>query len=134
MSDSFEISKKKEYEGSILSLRSDGILNIHMKPHKVLSQKDGEDIVNGLADMGNGQKFLLLFTAGEDTSVSTEARYYASTPEANKYTIASAFVVRSIAQKLLGNAYVTFNKPITPTRIFTDENEALKWLNSFRNK
>jgi hypothetical protein len=133
MSD-FEISKQKEFDASILSLRSDGILNIYMKPNKILQQKDGEDIVNGLADMGNGKKFLLLFTAGADTSVSTEARYYASTPEANKYTIASAFVVKSIAQKLLGNAYVTFNKPLTPTRIFNDENDAIRWLNTFRDK
>jgi hypothetical protein len=127
-----DLNKKQEFDASILTLRSDGILNIFMKPQKVLKQSDGEDIVKGLAEMGNGKKFLLLFTAGDDTSVSTEARYYASTPEANKYTIASAFVVKSIAQKLLGNAYVTFNKPITPTRIFTDENEAVKWLNTFR--
>jgi hypothetical protein len=131
MSD-FEITKKQEFDASILTLRSDGILNIHMKPNKVLKQNDGEDIVKGLAEMGNGRKFLLLFTAGEDTSVSTEARYYASTPEANKFTIASAFVVKSVAQKLLGNAYVTFNKPVTPTRIFTDEADAIKWLNTFR--
>jgi hypothetical protein len=134
MSDSFEINKKQEFNASILSLRSDGILNIYLRPNKVLKQTDGEEIVKGLSDMGNGKKFLLLFTAGEDTSVSTEARYYASTPEANKYTIASAFVVKSIAQKLLGNAYVTFNKPVTPTRIFTDEGEAVKWLETFRDK
>lgn len=134
MSDSFEIIKKLELNASILSLRSDGILNVHMKPNKVLSQIDAEDVVKGFAELGNGKKFLLLFTAGDDTSVSTEARYYASTPEANKYTIASAFVVKSIAQKLLGNAYVTFNKPVTPTRIFTDGTEALRWLEGFRDK
>lgn len=131
MSD-FDPTKKQEFDASLLTLRSDGILNIHLKANKILKQSDGEDIVKGLAEIGNGKKFLLLFTAGEDTSVSTEARYYASTPEANKYTIASGFVVKSIAQKLLGNAYVTFNKPITPTRIFTDEAEAVKWLNTFR--
>jgi hypothetical protein len=134
MSDSFDINKKRELNASVLSLRSDGILNIYLRPHMVIKQSDGEEIVKGLADIGNGKKFLLLFTAGADTSVSTDARYYASTPEANKYTIASAFVVKSIAQKLLGNAYVTFNKPVTPTRIFTDEAEAIKWLEGFRNK
>jgi hypothetical protein len=125
---------KQEFDGSVLTLRPDGVLNIYLKPHKIIKQSDGEDIVKGLAAIGNGKKYLLLFTAGEDTSVSTEARYYASTPEANKYTIASAFVVKSIAQKLLGNAYVTFNKPVTPTRIFTDEQDALRWLEIYRNK
>jgi hypothetical protein len=122
----------KDNEATTLTLRSDGILNIFLKPNKIISRKDGEEIVAGLAEIGKGNKLLLLFTAGKDTSVTTEARYYASTPEANKYTIASAFVVKSIAQKLLGNAYVTFNKPVTPTRIFTDEADAVKWLNSFR--
>ena len=46
-------------------------------------------------------------------------------------SIASVFVVKNVAQKLMGNAYITFNKPITPTKIFTNEDEAVKWLKTF---
>lgn len=132
MSDSIEILKTRDIGSSVLSLRSDGIMHISLKESVTLNLKDAEDMVRTFGEMGEGKKFLLLFIAGSDTSVNTEARYYASTPEANRFTIASAFVVKSIAQKLLGNAYVTFNKPITPTRIFTNEEDALEWLLTFK--
>jgi len=126
-----DILKQADHPAFTLQLRSDGILQIDMKPNVKLSLADAKEMVRMFGEMDKGREFLLLFIAGDDTTVDTEARYYASGPEANKYTIASAFVVKTITQKLLGNAYVTFNKPITPTRIFTDKEEALKWLLSF---
>jgi hypothetical protein len=132
MSDPVEIIKSKDIGSCVLSLRKDDIMMILMKEHVTLNLKDAENMVSAFGEMGDGRKFLLLFIAGTDTSVNTEARYYASSPEANRFTIASAFVVKSIAQKLLGNAYVTFNKPITPTRIFTSEQDALDWLYTFK--
>lgn len=132
MHDPTKVVKEIELNACILSLHNDDVIHIAMKPKVTLTLQDGESIVKGLAEIGGGKKFLLLFIAGLDTSATTEARYYASSPEANKYTIASAFVVTSIAQKVLGNAYVTFNKPVTPTKIFTDYDEAVKWLYSFK--
>ena len=134
MSDSFEIKKQADHEAFTLTIRPDGIMLISMKPHFTLKLADAQAMVKLFQEMGDGKQFLLLFIAGNDSSVATDARYYASGIEANKYTIASAFVVRSVAQKLLGNAYVTFNKPITPTRIFTDENDAVTWLMGFKDK
>jgi len=133
MPDPTEITNQAGNSGFALSIRPDGILQISLKSNYKLTLPDAEAMVKRFKEMGNGKKFLLLFLAGNDTTVATDARYYASGAEANKYTIASAFVVKSIAQKLLGNAYVTFNKPITPTKIFTDEEEAVKWLQSVGN-
>jgi hypothetical protein len=132
MSKPTKVIKEIELDSCILSLHSDDILHIAIKPNVTLSLKDGESIVKGFREIGGGRKFLLLFIAGLDTSATTEARYYASSPEANQYTIASAFVVTSIPQKVLGNAYITFNKPGTPTKIFTDYDDAVKWLYSFK--
>lgn len=128
MADSIEVNKQAEHPAFTLTIRPDGIMLISMKPNVILRLPDAEAMVKLFKEMGHGKKFRLLFIAGKETTVSTDARYYASGPEANKYTIASAFVVSNIAQKLLGNAYVTFNKPVTPTRIFTDEQEAVSWL------
>ena len=128
---SFEITRQADHPAFTLILRTDGILQILMKPHIKLSLQDARDMVKMFGEIGGGQPLLLLFIAGDDTTVDTGARYYASGVEANKYTIASAFVVKTITQKLLGNAYVTFNKPVTPTRIFTSEEDAAGWLLGF---
>jgi hypothetical protein len=115
----------------MVSLRSDGIVQIEIKPNTTLNLSDGQAMVKAFAELGEGKKFPLLFIAGDFALASAEARYYASGKEANQYTLASVFVVKNIAQKLMGNAYITFNKPITPTKIMTSQEEAISWLKTF---
>ena len=114
-----------------VSLRSDGIIKIEIKPNTNLKLADGQEMVKAFAEIGGGKKYPLLFIAGDFALANAEARYYASGKEANQYTLASVFVVNNVAQKLMGNAYITFNKPITPTKILTNEEEAVKWLKTF---
>lgn len=60
-----------------------------------------------------------------------------STPEARKTgaemhlkfpKVADALVVNSLAEKLIANFYIKFNRPSVPTRMFTNEKDALSWL------
>jgi hypothetical protein len=118
---------------STVSLRSDGIIKIEIKPDTTLKLIDGQEMVKSFAEIGEGKKFPLLFIAGDFALANAEARYYASGKEANQYTLASVFVVKNVAQKLMGNAYITFNKPITPTKIMTSESEAVAWLTTFNS-
>ncbi len=125
------IVRSIDNDATTVSLRSDGILQIGIKANKTLQLVDARQIVNAFAELGGGKKFPLLFIAGDFALASSDARKYASGAEANQYTLASVFVVKNSVQKLMGNAYITFNKPITPTRIMTSEDEALKWLKTF---
>ena len=131
MNKNFSIVKEIDMEASIVSLRNDGLIQIFMKPNRTMNMEDGKQMVNAFVELGGGKKFPLLFIAGNFTLANTEARKYAASEEANKYTLASAFVVNNIAQKLMGQAYMSFNHPITPTRILTNEEEAITWLKSF---
>ena len=127
-----EIIKKKELPASIISLRSDGIIEFFLKNNMTLNLEDAKQIVQATGEVGEGKKHLILITAGNFTLVDTEVRYYTASPEANIYTIATAIVVNNLPQKLLGNAFIKFNKPPLPTRLFTKEDEATKWLKTFQ--
>jgi hypothetical protein len=126
-----EIIDKVELPASVVSLRSDGIIEFALKSNTTLNISDAKSIVDATEKLGGGKKFPLLISAGNFTLVDTEVRYYAASPEANRFTIASGIVVNNLAQKLLGNAYIKFNKPPTPTRLFTKEEEAVKWLKTY---
>ena len=117
--------------GSIVSLRSDGIIQIDMKANNTLQLVDAKQMVNAFAEVGGGKKYPLLFIAGDFALASPDARKYASGIEANQYTLASVFVVNNSIQKIMGNAYITFNKPITPTKIMTSQESAVTWLKTF---
>lgn len=126
-----EIIDKIELPASIVSLRADGIIEFYLKSNITLGLEDAKAVVVATEKLGGGKKYPLLITAGNFTLVDTEVRKYASSEEGNIYTIASGIVVNNLAQQLLGNAYIKFNKPPTPTRLFTKEEEAVKWLRSF---
>lgn len=71
-------------------------------------------------------RYLVLVDGRVNLSVSREARAYSA--EAREDCIASAFLITSTANKLIGNFYINFNRPSTPTRIFSTEIKATEWL------
>ena len=44
---------------------------------------------------------------------------------------ADAYVLKSLAQKIIANFYIRLNKPKIPTNFFTDEDSAIEWLTTF---
>ena len=44
------------------------------------------------------------------------------------YSLAVAYVLTSLPQKILSKLYIKIIKPIIPTKFFNDEQEAFKWL------
>lgn len=71
---------------------------------------------------------LLIDLRGSQFNTSAEARDFASTKEGSSTRIADAILLDSLAQALVGNFYIRFNKPRIPTRIFKSEEKAMEWL------
>lgn len=51
--------------------------------------------------------------------------------EGSLYTKVVAILVDSPMTKIIGNFYLGLNKPTTPTKMFTDKQEALDYLSKF---
>lgn len=76
----------------------------------------------------------LLLTDWRDIAlrITREAREYYAGPEISKHRVAEALLINSMATRITANFYLRVNKPITPTRLFTEEQKAIDWLYSFR--
>jgi hypothetical protein len=116
---------------SILKLRADGIIQINYADHLDIDLKEGVEVVEAIGILTKGKKALILNVAGEGTSATAEARKYSASVAGVKFTIADAFVTNSLAQKILGNFYLAFNKPPVPTQIFEDIDQAVEWLKAY---
>src|SRR3954471_18181694 len=57
-----------------------------------------------------------------------EARDYLSSPEANKGLKAGAIILDSEFTSILGNFFLSVNKPNIPAKVFTNVDQAIKWL------
>ena len=131
MPEQITILKKVELRASILSLRSDGIMQTDLKAVDEFTVEDILDNADALQNIGKGQKFANLIIIKNFITVDRETRKLAATEITGKYAIAEALVVNSTALKLLVNFYIAFNKPNRPTRMFDSEDKAVAWLKTF---
>ncbi len=80
-----------------------------------------------LKSIGN-KKYLFLIEAGLKSEVNDD--FIKSSAEDNVHTIADAIIIKSMAQRMIANFYIKFNKPVNPTQIFPDAESAAFWLMS----
>jgi len=78
----------------------------------------------------NGVSYPCLFDISKIKHSTKEARDYLAN-EGNELVTASAILVESAVLKMAANFYVSVNKPVKPTRLFTDKQTALDWLHQF---
>jgi len=72
---------------------------------------------------------------GSNVMSSSEARkIYADCSYIQKFRIANAFVVESLALKLIANFFIRVTKPVVPTKMFNNEVDSLSWINSLKEK
>ncbi len=119
---------EKDFEKIKMTLYENGIMNVVFKENCSVGIKDAEEAVNWVSEIANGRRFLNLMEGENNSEVDAEVRAFSASKNQNKFTIADALVVNSVAHKLLTNFYLKFNKPVKPTRLFTDKERAIEWL------
>lgn len=68
---------------------------------------------------------------GLKTGADRHARAYYISERAARYKLCMAMLVGSPLQTIIGNIFVRLSRPPYPTKLFTDEDSARSWLESF---
>ena len=61
------------------------------------------------------------------------AQDYLASKEVTSLNIAMAILTSSLMTVLLANFFIKFKQPATPTKMFKNEEKAIKWLLSFKH-
>jgi hypothetical protein len=118
--------KQIKIRSGFIFIDEDDIFIAKFNGNHKLEKTDIIEIIELYNTMSKSKPMLSLTIAGEFTSVTTEARVYA---EKNaSISIAEAFVVNSIAQRLLIIIYIKLQRKKHPTKVFTNTESAKKWL------
>lgn len=114
-----------------ITLGNDGIVRKKFFNDMDLEAHHGEENLEAVKKLTGGKPYLVISDGRVNVRVSPEARAFAASETACMNRIAEAILVNSVATRLTANFYIKFNKPRTPTRVFTDEQKALEWLKNF---
>lgn len=128
-----EPKKQMQLAKSLLTLLETNppIIKMEVNPLEFLEVEDVKEVRRANLALSEGKPFcVLLDTSKGYFNVSPEANKLMADKEFSKDRLAAAFVVRSLASRLAGNFFLRL-KPGSPTRLFTNEAEALRWLRKF---
>lgn len=117
-----------ELEACIVAFLEDDVVHTHFKPGLIVQPADVQAMFETIGQVREGRKALLMVTVAEGTTMSNEARAFASAPDSNRYIAADAIVVRDFGHQLAANVFVRHHKPGRPIQMFPDKATALDWL------
>ena len=107
-----------------------GYYEIFVNENVEFSVDDFQQLLESQKKLG-GKQLPVLIICSNHVSTDIELLKSLSKNANNPFTKADAFVITSMAQRILGNFYVKINKPERPTQLFSDKSEALGWLKQF---
>ena len=93
--------------------------------------KENVDAQERLRDGMNKAKTRVLIDMTSVTEISKEARDYFANERTASIQRATALLIGSPVSRVIGNFFMGLNKPVSPTRLFTDPHKAIQWLHTF---
>lgn len=90
--------------------------------------RDAEEAIVAMREIGEGARVPVLVDMRGLQSQTREAREYFMQEEAARVSAAVALLVDSPLSRLLGNFFLLRGAHRVPTRLFTEEKAAVRWL------
>ena len=104
------------------------ILHVRIKDFKEMDKEDFIEIQKWSHNNITNKQIFILAEFGNGSSITKELRDYAASPDGNTISKGAAILVNNLAQQLIGDYYLKFNKPINPTRVFYKMEKAKIWI------
>lgn len=107
-----------------------GIVHVEVAGNVVVDVKHikaQHDFLKARYDHKN--KFSILVESDYDSTLTKEAREYSSLPETNAMTLATAVVVKSLAERIIINFIINItSRQAMKIRLFDSKDKAVAWL------
>ena len=111
--------------------RSDGIVQLNTADDAYFTIKEAREFIAALRSITRGVPHPVLKVPGTHANVDKDSRIFMASGEALQYSVAEAVLIRNMAQRIIGNFYLKFDRPKKPVRLFDNMPEAEAWLKGF---
>ncbi len=109
-------------------LRPDHIVQIECRPDTIMTIDEGKLSTRMVGQIVNGNPLPLLCDLTNVVRMTQECRRHFAGAEHAAVFSRCALIVTSPISKIIGNFFLGANKPLRPTRLFTDVEDGLQWL------
>jgi hypothetical protein len=125
------LSKDLIYERFSLAVHEDGYYVVYVFDDQEFTAEDLKLLVNAQEEHFSSKKLPVLSICAENAITNTDLLRVLSKNKNNPFSKADAFVIESMAQKILANFYMRIFKPERPTKFFNNKHDAVVWLKQY---
>ena len=111
----------------------DGIIFTVFKKNTILNLEVSQLVVSERIKVSNSKAAPLCVDLTNVYNTDTQARKYMASKEAVAFITAGAFLLDNEIMKLAGNIFIKIDKPLIPTKLFTDKDKAIQWLQNYKS-
>lgn len=112
----------------VVDLHMEGEILVAKVKVKIMTKAIAEKIVDARLSFVNNSKFFLLSDIRTVSEVPKDAREFFGSERGCEGVLAAAILVSSSVGSMIANFFMKINKPAVPTKLFTEEEPAKKWL------
>jgi hypothetical protein len=126
------VSNEIDLGHSKLELLDDDIVRIVIREKDIVTAKEAGAMNDAIGELSGGKEVFVMILAEDAAQFDKSAREFSASAAGTIFTKADALVVRNLAHRILANFYISFNKPLKPSRVFNSEEEAIAWFRKFK--
>ena len=120
-----------ETSTSILERTGEGIVIVRKKKNCYVDLDGAKEDYEAHQKLAGNSPSPVMLVMNEMLNASAEAREFFSLPLHAEYRLAEAYVVNNLAIRMLVTFYMRTVKKTYPIKIFSREDDAMKWLRTF---
>lgn len=111
-----------------IRLLGKNVLENKVRDNAIIDVEQIHEIKAANMQLCGGEDYVVLVDSGHFSTITKEARELSACPKFAQNTVAKALLVYSLGHRLVGEFYIKVNKPKIITKVFTDREKAISWL------
>ena len=117
---------------SLVRVEPVGIVRVTILPGAEETQADAQATMQAATTLLAGRRLPILVDMRHMKVQERSARQQYGSPKVIEMTQAVGLLVSSRVSQLIANFFITLTTAVVPTKLFTDEAEAIAWLKGFQ--
>jgi hypothetical protein len=112
-------------------LGEDKICYTVVRANAVVELQDAIENTIAIKEISGDKIYPILVNLKLINSISREARDHFAMHNRTPGVSAIAMLIKSPGSRIIGNFFLGLNKPVVPTKLFTQKEKAIEWLKKF---
>jgi hypothetical protein len=118
-------------EKALFSLTDEGIIHQEYPVYIDVTLKDSQEELSVIQEYCKNEKRPMIVDIRRVRTVQRESRQLYSSDEVVRHISATALLVGNPVSRITGNFFLGLNKAQFPVKLFTNKDQAIKWLRRY---